>query len=83
MLLALYLGAHAIAFVAGLSIVLPAVLAAGDLRAKRSLGIHYGTFDLSDESTDEPPRRFRAAMVRNGFADDAIWIFDVGGSREF
>jgi N-acyl-phosphatidylethanolamine-hydrolysing phospholipase D len=35
-----------------------------DARADRLLGIHYGTFDLTDEPLDEPPRRFRGAAGR-------------------
>jgi len=60
-----------------------AAAASRELRAKNSLAIHYGTFDLSDEPHDEPPRRFREAMVANGVADESIWIIGVGESREF
>ena len=35
-----------------------------DLGAKRSMGVHWGTFDLTDESLDEPPRRL--ARARQG-----------------
>lgn len=35
--------------------------AARDVRARRALGMHYGTFDLSDEPLAEPPARFEAA----------------------
>src|SRR4030095_14408752 len=34
-----------------------------DVGAERLLGIHYGTFDLTDEPLDEPPRRFHAAAL--------------------
>ena len=51
--------------------------------ARRSLAIHYGTFDLSDEPQDEPPRRFREAMAANGSADESIWIVGIGESRVF
>ncbi len=60
-----------------------AAAATRDLRAKRSLAIHYGTFDLSDEPHDAPPRRFREAMVANGAANESIWIFEIGESRSF
>ncbi len=54
--------------------------AALDVRADAALGVHFGTFDLSDEPSDEPPRRFReAAGVR---ADDA-WTLAIGEARAF
>lgn len=60
-----------------------AVRAALDLRATRALAMHYGTFDLSDEPLDEPPRRFRAAATAQGLGIDAAWVLDVGETREF
>lgn len=55
-----------------------AVLAVG---ARRSLAVHYGTFDLSDEPLDEPPRRFRAASQAAGRSALDDWLFDVGETR--
>ncbi|MBW2290721.1 MAG: MBL fold metallo-hydrolase [Deltaproteobacteria bacterium] len=60
-----------------------AVVAGMDVRARRLIGIHFGTFDLSDEPLDEPPRRMRAAGRENGFEDDQVWILNVGETREF
>jgi N-acyl-phosphatidylethanolamine-hydrolysing phospholipase D len=48
-----------------------------DVRAERMLGIHYGTFDLTDEPLDEPPRRFHAEAVRRGLAD-RVWTPPLG-----
>jgi N-acyl-phosphatidylethanolamine-hydrolysing phospholipase D len=48
-----------------------------DVQAERLLGIHYGTFDLTDEPLDEPPRRFRAAAVRRGMAE-RVWTPALG-----
>jgi N-acyl-phosphatidylethanolamine-hydrolysing phospholipase D len=59
-----------------------AVHAAKDLHTKRVVGMHWGTFDLTDEGLDEPPKRFRAAAAEAGFADDA-WILAVGETRDF
>ena len=59
-----------------------AVRAATDLRAQRALAIHYGTFDLSDEPLDEPPRRFRAA-AEGQLQEQATWVMKIGEVREF
>jgi len=60
-----------------------AARAARDLRARRAMGMHFGTFDLSDEPLDEPPRRFRAATRAEGFDADATWVLEVGETRRF
>jgi N-acyl-phosphatidylethanolamine-hydrolysing phospholipase D len=60
-----------------------AVRASADLRARRALAMHFGTFDLSDEPLDEPPRRFRAAGPGAGFADDDLWVLKIGETRPF
>ena len=45
--------------------------------------MHYGTFDLSDEPLDEPPRRFRAAAQAAGVAEDDTWVLAIGETRGF
>lgn len=60
-----------------------AVRAALALRARRAVAVHFGTFDLSDEPLDEPPRRFRAAAEAQGLAPDAAWVLRVGETRAF
>ncbi len=60
-----------------------AVRATLDLRARRALAMHYGTFDLSDEPLDEPPRRFRDAAAEQGLAAEAAWLLRVGETRSF
>ena len=60
-----------------------AVQAARDLNARNMVGMHFGTFDLSDEPLDEPPRRFRQAAARQGVAPGSVWIMRVGETRRF
>jgi len=60
-----------------------AVAAGVALRARSLLGMHFGTFDLSDEPVDEPPRRFRAAAVAAGLRDDEAWVLRIGETRPF
>jgi N-acyl-phosphatidylethanolamine-hydrolysing phospholipase D len=43
--------------------------------------MHFGTFDLSDEPVDEPPRRFLAAAARQGWGLDRAWVMKVGETR--
>lgn len=57
-----------------------AVAAAGDLRARKAIAMHFGTFDLSNEPLDEPPRRFESAGAA---AHQEVWVFDVGETRDF
>jgi N-acyl-phosphatidylethanolamine-hydrolysing phospholipase D len=60
-----------------------AVQAAEDLGAKHIVGMHFGTFDLTDEPPDEPPQRFHAAADRAGFDSDRAWTLNVGESRDW
>ena len=60
-----------------------AVRAGRDLRARRIVGVHFGTFDLSDEPMDEPPRRFLEAAREDGYAAADAWILRIGETREF
>jgi N-acyl-phosphatidylethanolamine-hydrolysing phospholipase D len=60
-----------------------AVQAALDLRARRAIAIHFGTFDLSDEPLDEPPRRFREAAATTSLGVGGAWVLRIGEMREF
>ena len=52
-----------------------------DLGAKRSLGIHWGTFELTDEALDEPPIALRQALQAQGVSGDNFWVFAIGETR--
>jgi N-acyl-phosphatidylethanolamine-hydrolysing phospholipase D len=43
--------------------------------------MHWGTFVLTDEPVDEPPRRARAAWHDRGLPPDALWVFAPGETR--
>jgi hypothetical protein len=45
------------------------------------LGIHWGTFRLTDEPMDEPPRRTRARWREAGLEEDRLWIARFGETR--
>jgi N-acyl-phosphatidylethanolamine-hydrolysing phospholipase D len=49
-----------------------------DIGAKRSLGIHWGTFQLTDEALDEPPRALAAARAAAGLAEHEFFVMAIG-----
>ncbi len=56
--------------------------AGGGLAAGRVMvGIHWGTFRLTDEPILEPPRRTREAWERAGLALDDLWVLAHGETR--
>lgn len=52
-----------------------------DLGAKRSLGVHWGTFQLTDESLDEPPRRLAELRAKLEMPEDAFFVMAIGETR--
>jgi N-acyl-phosphatidylethanolamine-hydrolysing phospholipase D len=54
-----------------------------DVRARRMVAMHFGTFDLADEPLSEPPRRFLAEAERLGLGPDRAWILKVGETRDW
>jgi N-acyl-phosphatidylethanolamine-hydrolysing phospholipase D len=54
---------------------------AQDVKAQRVVAMHFGTFDLTDEPVDEPPKRFRAEAERLGWGEDRAWIMKIGETR--
>jgi N-acyl-phosphatidylethanolamine-hydrolysing phospholipase D len=45
------------------------------------LPIHWGTFKLTDEPMDEPPRRTRESWSRSGRKPDQLWLMKHGETR--
>ncbi|HVM98108.1 MAG TPA: MBL fold metallo-hydrolase [Candidatus Acidoferrales bacterium] len=60
-----------------------AIHAAVDLRAQHAIAMHWGTFDLTDEPLDEPPKRFHAAAERIGWNSQQAWTLAVGETRRW
>jgi N-acyl-phosphatidylethanolamine-hydrolysing phospholipase D len=53
-----------------------------ELHARRSLGVHWGTFSLTDEALDQPPKDLAAARKAQGVADDAFFTLAIGETRK-
>ncbi len=54
-----------------------------DLGARQSVGIHWGTFDLTDEPMDAPIGALPAARDAAGMAPDAFFLLRHGQTRTF
>lgn len=52
-----------------------------DLEAKQSMGVHWGTFMLTKEAFDHPPRDLVAALRRCQLPDDRVWLMKHGETR--
>ncbi|MFL6844203.1 MAG: MBL fold metallo-hydrolase [Allosphingosinicella sp.] len=50
------------------------------LNPRQALGIHWGTFQLTFEAIDDPPRRLTAALRAHGIAPDRFITTEVGQS---
>ena len=57
-----------------------AVRAHKDLAARRSLGVHWGTFSLTDEALDQPPRDLAAARAQQGVREQDFFVLPIGGT---
>ena len=55
-----------------------ALQAAQDLKSKKVLGTHWGTFVLSLEPIMEPPKRFKDNAEKFGFKREDALIFKIG-----
>lgn len=54
-----------------------------DVRAAQAIGIHWGTFALTDEPLDQPPRDLEHALDSRGIPRDRFVVLKHGESRRF
>ncbi len=52
-----------------------------DIGAKRSVGVHWGTFSLSDEPLDQPLHELGAARSGKGVVEEAFFLMPIGGTQ--
>ncbi len=49
-----------------------------DVRSKKSVAIHWGTFILTDEPLDEPPKRLEKVIKEKGLSNDGFLVLRHG-----
>ncbi|KAI4170509.1 MAG: hypothetical protein LQ343_004886 [Gyalolechia ehrenbergii] len=55
-----------------------------DTRCKRAMGIHWGTWVLTEEEVLEPPILLKSALQKNDIPQEGVFdVCDIGESREF
>ena len=52
-----------------------------DLKAKSSVGVHWGTSNLTDEPLDQPPKYLAAALRKRGLAQNVFTVIAIGQTR--
>ncbi len=52
-----------------------------DVRAARFLALHWGTFDMTDEAVDDPPRRLGAEARHLDLTSEQVWVLKPGETR--
>ncbi|MFZ0105455.1 MAG: MBL fold metallo-hydrolase, partial [Thiobacillus sp.] len=52
-----------------------------DVRARQSLGVHWGVFEMADESLDEPRRALAAAREAAAMPESEFFVLRVGETR--
>ncbi|MGA7161013.1 MAG: MBL fold metallo-hydrolase [Bacteroidota bacterium] len=60
-----------------------AVQAFVDLRGKKMLAIHWGTFKQTDEPLEEPPKILREEIKKRHLQDENFLVFMIGETREW
>ena len=60
-----------------------AVQAHLDLQPRRSIGMHFGTFQLTDEAIDAPISALRQAQARAGVAHAEFDVLGFGETRQY
>ena len=52
-----------------------------DLDAKQAFGVHWGTFKLTQEAFDHPPRDLMDVLQARGLPSDRVWLMRHGETR--
>jgi len=52
-----------------------------DLQSRNSIGMHWGTFILTDEPIMEPPAKLNEAKLQKGLRNDEFTVLNIGGMK--
>ena len=52
-----------------------------DIKAKYSIGVQWGTFQLTSEPIDDPPIKLEEALVLRNIASEEFELLDIGEIR--
>ena len=53
------------------------------IKSKKSIGIHWGTFSLTDEDYDEPPKLLKKAMNKYNINHNDFIVVKHGSITQF
>jgi N-acyl-phosphatidylethanolamine-hydrolysing phospholipase D len=55
-----------------------------DTKCRHALGMHWGTWVLTEEEVMEPPMKLKEALGKKGVSETGRFdVVDIGESREF
>lgn len=54
-----------------------------DVRSRQSIGMHWGTFKLTDEPLSEPPRFLSRVLRQNNIPEEQFLVMKIGETRVF
>ena len=60
-----------------------AIQVALDLESERNFGMHWGTFQLTDEEIMEPPELLKLSLKERGLSEEFFQILQPGQVVEF